>query len=144
NGINYTSTWTSVKVWSVSAIASPGTNVVSIQGYDPSGKVLSNVTATVTVNYTGPVPNPVGTIVFNEIMYRPAISNASYVEIFNSSTTSSFDLANWRVDGLEYSFGSSTLLTPRSFLVLTKSRSAYLQAFPTNPAPFAEFIGNLD
>src|SRR3989442_847027 len=77
-------------------------------------------------------------------MYRPAISNASYVEIFNSSTISSFDLANWRVDGLEYSFRSSTLLTPRSFLVLAKSRSAYLQAFPTNPPPFAEFIGNLD
>src|SRR5689334_16009854 len=64
--------------------------------------------------------DPRQALVINEIMYRPAVSNASYVEIFNRSTNISFDLSGWRVSGIDYTFPEGAVITNRQFLVLAK------------------------
>src|SRR5262249_42194293 len=110
----------SVANWSVRVILHPGTNHVEIQGYDRFGNVLSNTTAALAINYTSPEPSPQGAIAINEIMYHPVVTNASYVEIYNSSSNS-FDLSSWRLDGVGYTFPFGTIMPGRTYLVLAKS-----------------------
>jgi hypothetical protein len=129
--------------WSVRLILHSGTNSVNIQGYDRFGNALSNTTTALAINYTGPEPSPQGAIVISEIMYRPLVTNASYVEIFNSSSNS-FDLSNWRLDGVGYTFPNGAIMPGRTFLVLAKSAAAFASAYPGRPGPFAQFPGSLD
>ena len=105
--------------------------------------MLSNATRSITVFFNGPVARPEDSIVINEIMYRPGVSNASYVEIFNRSTNTTFGLFNYRLRGVDFDFDPATLLHPRSFLTVAKDRFAFQAAYPGVPVA-GEFLGNLD
>jgi hypothetical protein len=142
NGIEYPITWTSVSTWILLIPLSSPSNSFTITGYDVHGNPLTNLTSTITVNYTGGVPNPVGAIVFNEIMYQPAVSNAAYVELFNTSTQS-FDLSNWELHGAGYTFPPGSIITNGQFLVLAKDSAAYQVAYSSSPPAFDEFPGQL-
>src|SRR6185436_19337678 len=107
--------WTSVTNWSVLLVLSAPTNVYTIQGYDAQGNVLANASASVTVYYTGAIPDPKGVIVMNEIMYHPLVPDATYVELFNTSTNW-FDLSNWRLNGLDYTFPLGSVISNRQYL----------------------------
>src|SRR6185436_20000965 len=62
NGVEYPVTWTSISAWTIRAPVSAATNVLNLVGYDVSGNPLTNFTRTVTVNYTGPVVSPEGSV----------------------------------------------------------------------------------
>ena len=83
--------------------------MITVQGYDSSGNAISNATRTFTVYYNGPVSHAEDSLLISEIMYNPAVTNASYVEIFNRSTNTTFDLWNYRLDGVDYNFKAGTL-----------------------------------
>ena len=65
--------------------------------------------------------SPVGNIVFNEIMFNAPVPEAEYVELFNRSTNTPFDLSGWVVNGIDYTFPSGSMLLPQKYLVLAKS-----------------------
>ena len=93
--------------------------------------------------YSGPVPSPVGQVVINEIMYDPAVANAQYVELYNNSTNTTFDLSGWEFHGLGYTFPAGSLIGPNSFLVLAANRADFAAAYgATNPV-FDIFDGTL-
>ncbi|HWV99717.1 MAG TPA: lamin tail domain-containing protein [Candidatus Acidoferrum sp.] len=129
NGIPYPVTWTSVTTWLVTVPLLPGLNNFNIVGVDPHGRPVPGATNSVAVNYGGSVPSPVGQVLINEIMYNPAVPNAQYVELYNRSATSTFDLSGWQLQGLGYTFPSGSLLTPNSFLVLVSNPSAFSAAY---------------
>ena len=141
NGISYPVTWSSVSGWSVSVALPARTNGLNVAGYDLSGNLVTNLTR--TIGFTGPIADPTK-VVFNELMYQPAGTNAAYVEFYNSSTNFTFDLSNWRVNGLGYTFAAGSLLAPNSYLVLAQDAAAYATAYPTSPAPFDQYPGTLD
>jgi hypothetical protein len=141
NGIAYPITWNSVSSWSINVPVSSLTNVLTITAYDLHGNLLTN-TATLTVKYTGTAPNPIGSIVLNELMYDPLLPGASYVELFNSSASTSFDLSNWRINGLGYTFPPGTVLANGQYLVLVADQSAFISAY-TNVPPFDIYPGTL-
>jgi len=116
---------------------------LDIQGFDTDGNPMTGV-QTVNINYTGPSVSPEGTLVFNEIMYNPAIPNASYVEILNLSTSLSFDLSGWRVNGLDFTFPLGSVITNRQALLLAKNRFAFAAAYGANLQVAGQFDGNLD
>ena len=61
--------------------------------------------------------------------------------LFNSSTNVSFDLSNWRFDGLGYVFPDNTIMAPRTFLLLAKDRLAFAAAYGTvSPASYAQAL----
>jgi hypothetical protein len=132
-----------VAKWSVRVILHSGINRITIQGYDRFGNALSNTTTALTINYTGQEPSPQGAIVMSEIMYRPLATNASYVELYNSSSNN-FDLSNWRLDGVGYTFPNGAIMPGRTFLVLAKNPGALAAAYPATPASFGQFPGSLD
>ena len=88
-----------------------------------------------------PCPVAQGAVAINEIMYNPTAPNASYVEIYNNKS-SSFDLSNWRLDGVGYKFPVGTYLSGHGFLVLGKDRASVANAFGVQV--FAEFPGQLN
>ena len=143
NGVEYPLTWTSVSAWTVTVPVSSPTNLLNVASFDLYGNALTNYAGTVTVRYTGLAPSPLGAVVLNEIMYNPAIPDAAYVELFNASATASFDLSNWRVNGLGYTFPPGSIITNRQFLVLAKNRSAFISAYGTGAIAFDEFSGSL-
>src|SRR5204863_2603842 len=119
------------------------TTMLQFVGYDFHGNAQTNLARTNIVNYTGPTPDPTGQIVINEIMYHPQTSDTAFVELYNRSAFS-FDLSDWRINGLDYTFPKGSIITNGQYLLLVNELSAYAAAFGTNsPMPFDEFQGNL-
>jgi hypothetical protein len=89
------------------------------------------------------VPLPVGQIVINEIMYDPAVTNAQFVEFYNNSTNTEFNLSGWQVSPLSYVFPPGSTIAPNSFLVLAANEPAYAGAYGATHPPFDVFSGAL-
>ncbi|HZR18234.1 MAG TPA: lamin tail domain-containing protein, partial [Verrucomicrobiae bacterium] len=133
NGIEWPITWKSITSWSVTVPLIPGYNSFSVVGVDMHHQPVPGASASVSVNYTGPVLSPVGQVVINEIMYRPVTPNAQYVELENISTTLTFDLSGWQIPELAYTFPAGSLIGPRKFLVLTANRAAFMGTYGAIP-----------
>lgn len=144
NGIEYPITWTGVASWTMTIAVPTGNSSLVFEGYDLKGNPIAGFSTTVSVTYNGPVVLPRDALVINEVMYHPAVSNASYVEIFNSSPLVSFDISGWRLSGLDYTFPPGTIITNRQFIVLAKNRMAFAATYGAAIPVFAEFDGNLD
>ena len=144
NGVEYDVIWTSVSAWTLRVpIMVSGQNTLNLVGYDVHGNVLTNFSRTITVIYTGPTPVPQGTVVINEIMYNSAAPDAAFIELYNNSANTSFDLSGWRLNGLDYTFPSGTVLTNRGFLAIANNPLAYSLAYTSAPPAFDRFSGNL-
>src|SRR6185436_19430872 len=102
NGVQYPLSWSSITNWSVRLPLTSQTNRFTVQARDVNGNLVSNFNKTITIYFNGLISRPEDSLVINEIMFRPAVTNASYIEIFNRSTTTTFDLWNYRVNGLSF------------------------------------------
>src|SRR5207249_9363267 len=111
-----------------------------------NGNPINAYTANVFVTYNGAVVRAQDALVINEIMYHPApaVSNAAYIEIYNSSSQAAFDLSNWRLDGLDYTFPPATVISNKQFLIIAKNRTAFGAAFGSTIPVLGEFNGNFD
>ncbi|MCX6902284.1 MAG: lamin tail domain-containing protein, partial [Verrucomicrobia bacterium] len=151
NGQEYLLPWSGSSVgnnignWKLNLVASQtGTNLFVIQGLDVNGNPISNATAAVNMNMQAPVDPPQGNLVINEIMYNPVVSNATYVELFNRSYTTTFDLTGYRLRGLSYDFAGGATIAPRTFLLLAKDLTAFAAAYGPLIKPFDVYPGTLD
>ncbi|MCI0746497.1 MAG: lamin tail domain-containing protein [Verrucomicrobia subdivision 3 bacterium] len=144
NGIAYPIAWTSVSNWTMRIPLQNGANSLSLQAYDPSGAVLSNYNDTITITSTAPPESPVGHVVINEIMYNPPFADAEFVELYNTSAITTFDLSGWRINGIDFTFASGTLLSPGGYLVVVKDRDAFAAAHGSLIPAAGEFAGDLD
>jgi len=143
NGLDLPITWTSVSAWTIRLAVSSPTNIFTIEAVDLAGHVLSNLTHTVTVNFTGTVEPAPGRVVINEIMYNPVVAGASYVELGNISPSFAFDLSGWRLHGLNYTFPTGSFIPPGGFLVLAQDSVAFGAAYGASTPVFGVFDGNL-
>lgn len=144
NGEEYPVAWTSVTNWEVRLSLTQGRNAFDLRAVDASGRVLANYTSAVTITSNGGAESPVGKIIINEIMNRPAISGAEFVELFNRSSTSPFDLSGWRLRGLDITFPKGSILSPGGYLVVAKNRAAFVSAYGNSIPVAGEFEGNLN
>jgi hypothetical protein len=144
NGIPYPVTWTSETNWSLRIpMGVAGSNYFVLQGFDRLSNAIPSTLRTVTANYTGTIELAETSIIFNEIMYNPLVPGAEFVELFNRSTNFTFDLSGWRLNGLDYTFPEGATIGPRSFLVLTKDRVQYANAYGGLVPAFDQFPGEL-
>ena len=141
NGVQWAVTWTSVSNWVALVPLQVGSNFLSIAGLDTHGQPVGGTSNGVSVVYSGTVPSPVGSVVLNEIMFNPAIPDAEYVELFNTSSNYTFDLSGWDFNGLAYTFPNGSFIAPRSFLTLAKNREALIAYGPR--LVFGQYDGNL-
>jgi hypothetical protein len=139
-GGEYPVTWTSVNAWTLRVPVSTPTTNVQIIAYDLRDRPLTNVTATATVNAS--VDSPVGKVLINEIMFYAGVPDGEYLELFNSSTNTTFDLSGWQVNGLNYTFPNGSVILPRTFLVLARNRSVFSFAYGNAVPVFDEYDGD--
>ena len=143
NGVAYPLAWTTLTNWTVTLPLASGTNQLSVVGVDRNGQLITGDSNGVSVVYNGTNSSPAGQVVINEIMYAPAASNAQFVELYNNSTNTTYDLSGWQLKGLAYTFPNGSILGPANYLVLAADGAAFAEAYgATNPV-FDTFSGTL-
>jgi hypothetical protein len=143
NGVPWPITWASTTDWKSAVPLQAGTNALMVVGVDAHGAAIAGASNNVSVVYAGSNASPVGQVVINEIMYQPAIPNAEFVELYNNSATSAFDLSGWKFNGLSYTFPSGSLIAPGGYLVLSADRAAFAAAYGATVPVFDLFTGSL-
>ena len=144
NGVNYPLSWSSITNWTVRLPLTSQTNRFAFESYDINGNVVSNYSRTITVYFNGLISRPEDSLVINEIMFQPAVSNASYIELYNRSATTTFDLWNYRLNGLSFHFNPGDIVVPQSYMLLVKDIAAFQSAYGTNALIAGNYSGNLD
>ena len=76
------------------------TNRLVLVGKDLRGNPVLGASDTITVVYTGAVPQPQDFLVINEVHYNPLESKTSFLELYSRSTATPFDLSGFRLDGV--------------------------------------------
>ena len=143
NGVAYPITWTTLTTWATTVPLNTGTNQLNIAGIDQTGQPIAGDSNSVSVVYSRTNGSPVGQVVINEIMYAPLLGNAQFVELYNRSTNTTFDLSGWQLPSADYTFPNGSLLAPTNYLVLAANNAAFDAAYgATNPV-FHVFSGTL-
>jgi hypothetical protein len=143
NGAAYPLRWTSVTNWTVTVPLATGTNKFSVTGVDRNNQFIAGDSNSVSVVYSTTNASPVGQIVINEIMYAPSVANAQFVELYNNSTNTTFDLSGWQFQGLGYTFTAGSVIGPTNYLVLAANNAAFAAAYGATKPVFDIFGGNL-
>ena len=143
NGVEWPVSWTSVNAWAVQVPLVAGVNQIQIAGFDKMGNPVAGSIDPVKAIYSGTETPPEKAIVINEIMYDPVVPNAQFVELFNASTNTAYDLAGWVFNGLSYTFPEGSRINPQGFIVLAKDRTAFNSAYGAAVSPFDVFSGKL-
>ncbi|MGH7971370.1 MAG: lamin tail domain-containing protein, partial [Limisphaerales bacterium] len=143
NGVEYPLTWTTLTNFQVVIPLQPGTNVLNVQGVDTHHQPISGDAGSLAVTYNGAAASPVGQVVINEIMSNPALPGAQYVEIYNASSSYTYDLSGDILKGLSYTFPAGSLIGPNSYLVLAADRLAFAAAYGATAPIFDVFSGTL-
>src|SRR5262249_45188964 len=144
NGVELMPTWTTVTQWSLRLALSSGTNTLNVEGLDRLGNVVTNGTDSLRITYTGTPALPADSLVINELMYHPAVPDTEFIEIYNRSPTTAFDLTGYRLDGLDFTFVPGTVIAPTGFVVVAKSRLAFGKAYGFGILVAGEFGGRFD
>src|SRR5438876_7717860 len=77
-------------------------------------------------------------------MYNPAVPDSSFVEIFNKSTITAFDVSNFRIDGADFAFPEGTVIQPGEFLVVVNDPTAFVATYGSSIPIAGVFGGKLD
>lgn len=136
-------TWLDVTSWQILVPVASATTSLTIRGLDRRGEPVHGASRTLSVAYTGAVETPESLVVINEIMPSPSVPDAEYIEILNRSASHSFDLSDWAVNGLDYTFPPGSILTNQQALVLAKDRAAFGAAYGWAVPVAGLFAGNL-
>ncbi len=143
NGVEFPVTWTSVSSWSAVVALRAGVNVLNISGYDPAGNAVAGSSGTFTITYSGSVDLPQDHLVINEIMYNPALPDASFIELYNTSQTYAFDLSGWRLDGAGFTFPGGRIIAPGGFIVIANDPAGFGNAYGKSIPVAGIFEGKL-
>ncbi len=143
NAIEYPVTWTGLTTFSLTLPLGSATNALSIVGIDRNGRPVPGAIANLTIRYSGAVQAPQDFLVLNEIHYNPVETNTSFIELFNNSTLTPFDLSGWRLEGVGLVFPDGIVLAPGAYGVVAKDRTALLAAYGASIPVLAEFPGSL-
>ncbi len=141
NGERYPIVWTGPTTFQLAVVLEPGENAISLEAVDRFGQVLPGLTASMTATYTGPAPNPSGSLTISEIQASPSVANAQFIEIQNRSDEN-FNLARWRLDGAGLTFPAGSIVRAGEIVVLVRDRTAFASAYGSRPI-FGVFGANL-
>lgn len=143
NGVPYAITWTGFTSWRIDVPMGAETNILEIAGRDLRGNIIPGAADTITVRYTGALPQAQDWIVINEIMYNASAADADYIELHNRHSSFSFDLSGLELSGVDFTFPAGTFIPAGGYLVVVENRAAFAAAYGPNISVLGPYIGNL-
>ncbi len=143
NGAEYPIVWTSPTTFRVAVPLRPGVNNLQVVGVDRFGQAIPGATGSVSVSYSGTLPSIIGNLVISEVMVSPPLPGAEYVELFNNSSNTTFDLSGLEFRGIGYTFPAGSVIGPRKHLVLAADPSAFAAAYGALIPVFDIYSGTL-
>lgn len=144
NGVTVPTEWLDLARFRLRVPLTAAVNNLLVTGVDRNGNPIAGFSDSITVNYNGVLQNPADFLVINELHYNPAEPGASFIELFNRSANTAFDLSGWRLNGVGYTFPSGSVIPPGTFWVLVRDRAGFSLAYGANVVVFDEFTGSLD
>lgn len=144
NGTPVEAVWSSVTQWSLNGVLTGGVNQITIQGCDASGAPISGHSETISITCSAAPEQPQDCLVINEIMYHPAAGGAGFIEIYNKSATTTFDLYRYKLDGVGFTFEQSTPILPGQYLVLASDALGFIQTYGDEIQVAGVWSGSLD
>jgi hypothetical protein len=144
NGRECQAAWDDVLTWRVRVPLNAQTNRITVQGLDGAGKPIPGAAGYITVRFTGTIELPQDHLVINEIMYAPPRPNTEFVEIYNTSINSAFDLTGYQLRGVDFAFPLGTMIEPGGYLVVVGNRAAFMAAYGSSIPIAGEFNEQLD
>jgi hypothetical protein len=146
NGIPYPLTWSNVRTFNLTVPLTGVTNRLTLVGKDLRGNVVAGASDTIEVRYTGAIERLEDFVVINEVHYDAAAGElaSTFIELFNRSFNTPFDLSGCVLQGVGYTFPAGAIIAPRSYLLLVGNRAGFEAVYGRNLPVFAEFTGSLD
>jgi regulation of enolase protein 1 (concanavalin A-like superfamily) len=129
NGVPFPINWLNVTNWQVSVPLGSQTNILEFVGYDLRGDPVPDATDAITIEYTGEIPQPIGWVVINEIMYNPAQPDAEFIELHNRHPSFAFDLSGFQMSGVDFILPPGSLIQPNGYLVLVEDRAVFANVY---------------
>ncbi len=82
-------------------------------------------------------------VVINEIMHTPPASGAEYVELYNASTNTAWDLGGWLLTGTRFLFPAGTRLEPGAYLVVARNRTVFNATYGARTNVLGNYVNEL-
>jgi len=98
----------------------------------------------ITITYTGLNDKPEDKVVFSEIMYHPVAPDTEFIEFNNISRTVAFDLSNYELHGVDFTFPAGTIIPPGGFSLVVKDLVSFTSKYGSSLPVAGEYQGNLD
>ncbi|HEX7861057.1 MAG TPA: lamin tail domain-containing protein [Verrucomicrobiae bacterium] len=143
NGVPFPVTWINLTNWSMVVPLGGRTNILQFAGYDLRGELVPNATDSITIEYTGAVPQPNDWVVINEIMYNPAFADAEFIELHNRHPSYAFDLSGFQLSGVDFTFPAGSLIQPNGYLVIVENRAVFANVYDPLLPVLGPYNGNL-
>jgi len=143
NGVPFPVNWVNATNWQVTVPLGSRTNLLEITGKDLRGASVTNAADTITVTYTGGVPQPQDWVVINEIMYHAFDPDADFIELHNRHPSYAFDLSDFELRGVDFRFPPGSLIQPNGYLVIAENRAAFGAAYGPLIAILGPYQGSL-
>jgi hypothetical protein len=145
NGVEYPVTWTSTTGWKILVTLKPGQqNALVVQGFDPDGNPIAGANTAININVTSAGDNLTGRVVINEIQYDPLLPGSEFVELHNTSRTTSYDLSGYKINGIDFVFPAGSIIAPSGFVVVARDAVGFGDAYGYTIPLAGEFNGSLD
>ncbi|MCI0540109.1 MAG: lamin tail domain-containing protein, partial [Verrucomicrobiales bacterium] len=144
NGVTYPLLWNTTTNWSTTLPLQASQNLLSAVGFNAIGTPVTGASDSILVVFNGTLEQPENHLVINEIMHHPEVPDAEFLELHNTSRTQAFDLSNYFVEGIDFTFPTGTLIQPETFLVLVKDQGVFQNVYGTNIPIAGQFDGRLD
>lgn len=144
NGVPIPVTWISPTTWSLRVALTGRENLIRVGALDAAGKPVTQAAAAIQILYTGATEDALGKVVVNELHYMPEQPNAEFVELHNTSRTSSFDLSGHRLNGVDFIFPPGSIIAPSGFLVVARDALAFGRAYGFTTPLAGVYAGRLD
>ncbi|MFM8878811.1 MAG: lamin tail domain-containing protein, partial [Verrucomicrobiota bacterium] len=144
NGVPMPLEWTAIQNFRLRVPLTARTNVLNLVAVRSDGTPLTGLTDSVTVRFNGAIQQVADFVAIHEIHYNPLETGASFVEVYNRSFSTSFDLSGCRLNGVDYTFPEGSVIPPNNYWVLVRDRAAFATAYGAAVRVFDEFAGSLD
>ncbi|MFM8357708.1 MAG: lamin tail domain-containing protein, partial [Verrucomicrobiota bacterium] len=144
NGQPVPTEWLDVSRFRLRVPLAQAVNALTVTGVDRQGNALAGLADTITVRYNGVLERVADFVVISELHYNPDAAGASFLELFNRSATTSFNLSGFRLNGVGYTFPEGSVMPPGAFWVLARDRAAFAVAYGSALPVFGEFPGSLE